>query len=102
MSAPENPQGQWRPIETAPRDGTEIVLAIASGGLSQPPASYSVHVGWYETADPYPWRFIDTFDLTPTGCCEHESDERIPANGVRESAAHFWMPLPAPPESAPS
>lgn len=84
----------WQPIETAPRDGSEIILAV-TGALS----GHWVHVGWYEANDQFPWRFIDTFDLTPTGCCDREDDDRCPVNGARLDSVTHWMPLPKPPEA---
>lgn len=86
--------GKWQNIETAPKDGTEILLAILGAGA----ASHWVHIGWYEPSDHFPWRFIDTFDLTPTGCCDDEDPDRCPVNGATEGAVTHWMPLPSPPE----
>jgi len=41
----------WQPIESAPMDGTHIILAFGEGGVSE---------GWWEDADPgpHPWKFI--------------------------------------------
>jgi len=84
----EAPQG-WQPIETAPRDGTAIILA----------ASHGVSVGWWEDSEPtFKWRFVDDFDLTPTGCCDDESDDRVPCNGMHADTPTHWQPLPTPPE----
>jgi hypothetical protein len=87
----DNSQQGWQPIATAPTDGTEIILAILVAG------KHWVHIGWYEPYDRFPWRFIDTFDLTPTGCCRYEDGDRIPANGATAESVTHWMPLPAPP-----
>lgn len=89
---PITPQG-WQPIETAPTDGTEIILAILGAGATK----HWVHIGWYEPHDPFPWRFIDTFELTPTGCCEDEDSDRVPANGAKAESVTHWMPLPPAP-----
>lgn len=80
------------PIETAPRDGTEVILAApkSNGG-------YWVHVGWWEEGDSFPWRFIDDFTMEPSGCCDREAPDRVPANGFKEGAVSYWMPLPSPP-----
>lgn len=88
----------WQPIDTAPRDGTEILIAVSGFGSEGP--KYWVHIGWWQDFDDFPWRFIDTFDLTPTGCCDDESDDRVPANGAKEVSVHFWMPLPVAPTIA--
>lgn len=85
---------QWQPIETAPRDGTEIILAIKGAGHP----SHWVHIGWWNEGDSFPWRFIDTFSLEPNGCCDNESDDRTPVNGAKEESVTHWMPLPTPPE----
>jgi hypothetical protein len=84
---------EWQPIATAPKDGTEIILAIKciSG------KSHWVHVGWWEEGDSFPWRFIDSFDLTPTGCCGMEEDDRLKANGAKAESVTHWMPLPPSP-----
>jgi hypothetical protein len=80
----------WRPIETAPRDGTEIILAISGW----PPDRKWVCVGWWEQGDSFPWRFIDTFSLEPTGCCEDEDGDRCPVNGAKAESVTHWQPLP--------
>lgn len=86
---------EWQPIETAPRDGTEIILAIRS--IDAKP--HWVHIGWWEEGDPFPWRFIDTFGINPTGCCEMEEEDRCPVNGARAEGVTHWMPLPPAPEA---
>jgi hypothetical protein len=86
---------EWQDISTAPKDGTEIILAIKGSG--PPGRSHWVHVGWWQEYDSFPWRFIDTFDLTPSGCCDDEDDDRVPANGVKAESVTHWMPLPPPP-----
>jgi hypothetical protein len=84
----------WQTIETAPKDGTEIILAI-TGIL---PDKYWVHIGWWQQGDSFPWRFIDTFSLEPSGCCDDEDADRTPVNGAKEGSVTHWMPLPQPPE----
>lgn len=81
----------WQPIDTAPKDGTEIILAIL--GVN----SHWVHIGWYAPNDPFQWRFIDDFSITPTGCCEDEDGDRISVNGAKPASVTHWMPLPEPP-----
>lgn len=87
---------EWQDISTAPRDGSEIILAIMGAGAKVE----WVHVGWWEQGDSFPWRFIDTFSLEPTGCCDNESDDRCSVNGAKEESVLFWMPLPEPPSHA--
>lgn len=73
----------WQPIETAPRDGTEILIAIGSDYIGS--AFYAD-----DDSDPYPWKFFDRNGIKPL------------ANGIRDDrmGPTHWMPLPAPPSSA--
>ena len=74
-TAPPVPTG-WQPIETAPKDGTYILLACASVFLTAPPVVESCKY------DPryfplYPW-----VDYAGLSFCYHNND------------ALYWMPLP--------
>ena len=71
---------EWRPIETAPKDGTFILLAGPSGYITTP---IRVSVGRYDPERrPYsPWQTHSDDDFTDDG----------------EEPTH-WMPLPNPPE----
>ena len=67
--------GDWQPVETAPRDGTPLLLfARASTATAS-----IVLVGWYLTH----WDWIE--------CCF------APNSPVGIVPTH-WMPLPAPPQ----
>jgi hypothetical protein len=70
----ENP---WKKIETAPRDGTQVLLAsIDDTGGPEDPFIWGVRQGFYETATACRcWYDIDGGEIEP----------------------HFWMPLPVPP-----
>lgn len=59
----------WRPIEEAPKDGTEILAAWR--------ASQTVSVAWW----------------TDSGWWDGESE------GVFISSPTHWMPIPSPPQS---
>lgn len=61
---------QWQPIETAPRDGTEI-LAVESGSISC--VRYIQNVGWRDYSD-------------------------IGAAGIDPLEPTHWMPLPCAPK----
>lgn len=74
----------WRPIETAPRDGTQIV------GWSRYVCSVSV----------YAWDVRER-DFVPmhegSRVIEHETYRGTDYKGGGDVLSH-WMPLPAPPE----
>lgn len=77
LRARENADG-WRPIETAPKDGTKVLLFWPQ----RPPAD----VGWYALDDLPPKRALEE------GFRAH-GDRCIPP----EQPTH-WRPLPAPPD----
>lgn len=77
----------WQPIETAPRNGTVILLS----------RGHDVYAGWWSGSDNWPWWIIDD---------TKESDEVMPGfiepNGLKDEgqlAPRYWMPLPKGPES---
>ena len=79
---------EWQPIESAPRDGTVILIASCFG----------TEVAWWEDAEPtFKWRIFDSTDLTPSGCCDMEDDDRVPVNGAHAGHPTHWAPLPSPP-----
>lgn len=72
----------WRPIETAPKDGTRLLLCNASHD--------SVEVGFWDKG--FYWTSRNGFDGEWTNgyCDEYERD-------VVLKPTH-WMPLPEPPK----
>jgi len=73
----------WQPIETAPKDGTEILAWV------QPRTSrgFSVLARWYSdkfSKDPQPYWML----LMPSRTCEFD----------RHNQPTHWMPLPEPPQ----
>lgn len=38
-------QINWQPIETAPKDGTEILVLVSSGGVTV------AHIAWYRSSE---------------------------------------------------
>jgi len=71
---------EWLPIETAPRDGSVLLLWR---GLH-------VVAGWFEKTDHYDWYFLDDTRLN--------DDETIEPNAyLRDCPPTHWMPLPSPP-----
>lgn len=97
--SPTPPAGDgWEPIETAPKDGTDVLLAGALGG------GWRVTVGHWTT---------DEECRTPIGDCGGECrcieyDYHDPSwiswdGGFCDPwPATHWQPLPAPPEQAPT
>lgn len=73
----------WRPINTAPLDGTEVLLLIG-------PAEYQeVRFGWFSQYRKQ-WHYFEM------GC---GSEDNI--DYCREGRALAWMPLPKPTEASP-
>lgn len=69
----------WQPIETAPKDGTEVLLWLGF------PFSRIEYAKWYQG-----WGlWIDAEDPEP-----EDSDE---VRGTGELVPTHWMPLPEPP-----
>ena len=75
------PEAQWQPIETAPRDGTHILIAFGEDGVCS--ATYSA-----DDADAWPWKFVD-----------QQGVGRPIFNGARDDkyGPTDWQPLPASP-----
>jgi len=84
---------KWEPIETAPKDGTIIIIA----------RGVDVAPGWFSSGmDGVEWRFLDDASESIEGCCDRELRGRVAPNGwLRESGGPtHWMPLPEPPNDA--
>lgn len=81
----------WQPIETAPKDGTVVLLTDSS----------FVAAGFYASwGTRHPWRFIDSTSEAITCCCDHEEPGRIFSNGWMDGpdGPTHWMPLPEAPK----
>ncbi len=72
---------EWQPIETAPKDGTVIILC-ESGYRDSIRASF-----WRQDGDGFPWKFLDPDSETFLN--GWLGDHRGPTH---------WMPLPEPPK----
>jgi hypothetical protein len=81
----KTPAPGWRPIESAPKDGTPILVAFKNKGVFQ--------VFWSE--EPF-GPGIGAWCVTD---CKYEDR---PLRGYSEGAELGWMPLPTPPSSEPS
>lgn len=77
----------WQPIETAPTDGT-VVLLLHGG---------EAYCGWWAATGE--WQFIDSTDEHISGCCDGEAKGLIEPNAFIEQVNRKlrWMPLPPPP-----
>jgi hypothetical protein len=62
----------WQPIETAPRDGTSVLLAYFTGDNE-----LGMAVGYFDRGHDHNWLLPDWGNLIPD--------------------VLFWQPLPAPP-----
>lgn len=77
----------WQPIETAPKDGTEVLL----GGVSTPFAN-GVNPAWVD---------IGSFEERGyCGSCWYSSATDRDGDRLDCDPTH-WMPLPEPPEVKP-
>ncbi len=74
----------WQPIESAPRDGTHIILAFGQDAVCE---------GWYDDngLEPRPWKFVDSGGpgSTALGFINASRDEKYGPSHRR--------PLPTPP-----
>ena len=70
----------WQPIETAPKDGTSILLLIEDVAIE----------GYWEVptyASGKPYWYVPSVSSHGCGCCPSDNEEPT-----------HWMPLPAKPE----
>ena len=74
--------GTWQPIETAPKDGTRILLTNGT----------DVSIGAYEWCSGFYGAWTNEYDPQPT-------DGPGAIAGWWTENPSYWMPLPAPPES---
>lgn len=75
---PASDGSTWRPMDTAPRDGTHILIAFGQDWTSS-----AVYVSAAD--DRFPWKFLDS-----------QGEGRPFLNGARddEYGPSGWMPLP--------
>lgn len=77
-AAPSAPvASQWMPIETAPQDGTDVLVGYDHA------SAWIVHIAWYEQKSLTWWSYVRN-SITQ----ESLEDDYQPTH---------WMPLPAPP-----
>lgn len=77
---------EWQPIESAPKDGTRIILTD----------DRNVEVGVWAPAlhgDTFGWAFVDDFSVRETT----DGNVAVEPNAWRTEAVKRWMPLPSAP-----
>lgn len=83
---------QWRPIETAPKDGADILIGFDSASV------WVVHVAWWRDSSDEGFSECG-FDQSDVGWWSYVkgavTQEQL--NGYRTPT--HWMPLPPPPKS---
>ena len=84
---------EWQPIETAPKDGTDIIVGRDIGTV------WVVHVAWYRTLEE-----IQEMEGMGDWAPEHEGWWSYTRSAVSQEhlmdtwrRPTHWMPLPAPP-----
>ena len=84
----------WQPIETAPRDGTKILIWDAGeDGFGQVVARYETRDGWAAIGS--------STDMMNIGRVRWHVAARWHLYQLIKNPTH-WMPLPAPPKDRPS
>ena len=75
----------WQPIETAPKDGTMLLLTNGR----------QVFPGWWdESYDGFPWIIVDM----AARCVSEGGQTAALGNAANEGYPTHWMPLPPPPK----
>lgn len=81
-------KSEWQPIETAPKDGTWVLVFSVSFGVLPCAARWEQSIeGWVNVEDEIRLRDADSL----------EEDDKT-ADRCREWPLTHWMPLPEPPE----
>ena len=79
---------EWQPIETAPKDGKQILL-YRKGAVYPGPTQ----IGWWNAK----WHPFNS--NTPTG--RWDGGPTAPTRLGPPTSPNHWMPLPLPPEGPP-
>lgn len=88
----------WQPIETAPKDGTSVLLFTTCHGVCE---------AWFAKGE-----WSDDTPISPAEysgeswvCCDDAFSLEVelgPDGWEHHGTATHWMPLPAPPEAKPN
>jgi hypothetical protein len=101
-SQPEKePASEWRPIETAPKDGTRILCYFPdTSGDPELACMASISVAaWQEHSPQIRWEPVDAVNEIWKRSWDTPAFFEA-EDGIRTMPTH-WMPLPAPPASQP-
>ena len=86
----------WQPIETAPRDGTSVLLFTACHGITQ--AWFSA--GEWEEHYEYGPQYNGPVWVCADDAFQIEVEEMGPdVDDMHHGTATHWQPLPPPPET---
>lgn len=90
--------GQWQPIETAPKDGTYIILygSFARWGSPEKPFAWMTNWQQYET------RGDASYEPAGDGLYRKVEAKRAGWSGEMNFVATHWMPMPDPPTVQPT
>lgn len=82
----ERVQPQWMPIESAPKDGTRVLLKYGANIFSG--AGCDVVAGEYD---------IDSHAMKPRPYWSNDLESLRGKGLTRQRQPNFWMPIPPPP-----
>ena len=103
LSHPQQPAG-WQPIETAPQDGTEIILGSLPQTYMGNPVAARVTVGHWSTEEECLKRVGDCGGECRCPEYDYEDPCWLSWDGgfTAGNPPTHWMPLPPPPTAHPS
>jgi hypothetical protein len=87
---------EWQPIETAPRDGTKVLVCYSDGSTY----GFWPMVAWYEEKPQLPWdtalmaRYVHNEDMWP-GWFSFEYHAEGKLCGIeKDGGPEYWAPIP--------